>query len=198
MEPKPNYRKLCKRYDVPGESHFLTFSCFQRMPLLSKERAQVWMIDALEAGCKGKQFDLWAYVIMPEHVHMVILPLNGTSISTILSSLKQPVAKRAIHWLRQNSPEFLGSLVDTQPSGKTTHRFWQRGGGYDRNLRSVSDIYEKIEYTHHNPVRRGLVSKPEDWHWSSARAWKTGEDVPMAVSRSTVPTLVVGGDWKCE
>ena len=81
-------------------------------------------------------------------------------------------------------------MADVQPSGKVTHRFWLRGGGYDRNLRSVSDVHEKIQYIHANPVRRGLVVNPEDWLWSSARAWLCNVDEPIGIDRDSVPPLV--------
>jgi putative transposase len=59
-------------------------------------------------------------------------------------------------------------------------------------LRSVADIHQKIAYVHANPVRRGLVECPEDWPWSSGRAWQTGEDHPIAIDRGSLPTLQEG------
>ncbi len=52
--------------------------------------------------------------------------------------------------------------------------FWQRGGGYDRNIVTESELFEKVEYIHQNPVRRGLVKRSTDWPWSSAR-WYAGD-----------------------
>jgi putative transposase len=148
------------------------------------------MLDSLRLGRDRGQFDLWAYVIMPEHVHLVLWPNDGVKISQILTTLKQSVAKRAILWLRQNSPDFLARLEDVQPSGRRSYRFWQRGGGYDRNLRSISDIHEKVAYIHQNPVRRGLVKVQDDWTWSSARAWITGLDEPIPIDRDSFPMLM--------
>ena len=183
------HRKRCKRYDVEGDAHHLTFSCFHRLPLLSRERSCRWMLQAFQLGREQGKFDLWAYVIMPEHVHVVLLPHRDVSISQILSTLKQSVSKRALLWLRQHSPDFLPRLQDIQPNGKRSYRFWQRGGGHDRNLRTVSDIYEKIEYVHNNPVRRELVVGPEAWPWSSCHAWETGTDEPIPIDRESLPTL---------
>jgi len=145
------------------------------------------MLDALVLGRQQDEYDLWAFVVMPEHVHVVLLPRPGVKISQILTTLKQSVSKRALCWLCQNCPEFVARLEDVRPNGKRAYRFWQRGGGYDRNLRTVADIYEKIEYIHGNPVRRGLVAHPEAWPWSSARAWATGEDDPIALDRQSLP-----------
>ncbi len=189
---EPYHRKRCKRYDIDGDAHHLTFSCFQRLPLFSKDRTRNWMLQALQLGREKSQYDLWAYIIMPQHVHVILLPHLGVKMSAILTTIKQSVAKRALLWLQNNAPQFLVQLEDIQPNGNRSHRFWQRGGGYDRNLRSVSDIYEKIEYVHENPVRRELCLKPEEWAWSSCRAWETGEDIPIPIDRNTLPPLNPG------
>jgi hypothetical protein len=56
---------------------------------------------------------------------------------------------------------------------RVRHRFWQPGGGYDRNITSAAALRWMIDYIHANPVRRGLVSRAEDWEWSRAR-WYAG------------------------
>ena len=149
------------------------------------------MLDALQSGREQGKFLLWAYAIMPEHVNLVLLPQPRTMISQILSALKQPVSKRALIWLRRYAPEFLSKLADVQPNGRSAYRFWQRGGGYDRNLRTVADIYEKIEYVHNNPVRRGLVRCARDWPWSSSQAWETASDMPIAIDRHSLPLFTL-------
>ncbi len=187
----PPHRKTRRTFDVPGDAHFLTFSCFRRLPLFSSDRSRGWMIGAIRQGQDRRLFDLWAYVVMPEHVHLVLFPLEKTPVAGILSALKQSVSKRAILWLEENAPEYLAKLRDSQPNGKTHYRFWQRGGGYDRNLRSVKEIYEKVSYVHQNPVRRGLVESATEWRWSSAAAWKTGVDEPLRIDRESLPSLTV-------
>ena len=189
-----DHRKRRKVYDREGDAHFLTFSCYRRLPLFSKERTCQWMIDAIKLSRQKNAFDLWAWVIMPEHVHLVLLPRDGVRISSVLTTMKQSVSRRAMHWLRENAPEFLEQMVDKQPNGNSSHRFWQRGGGYDRNLRSTRDVHEKILYVHQNPVARGLKKNPEDYRWSSAEAWKSGSDEPISIDRGSVPTLSVTED----
>ena len=69
-----------------------------------------------------------------------------------------------------------------KPDGRHSLRFWQRGGGYDRNLWSAREIRRKIDYIHANPVRHGLVARPEDRPWSSWRAWRAGTDEPVPMT----------------
>ena len=181
------HRKLCKRWDAPWTAHFLTFSCFGRQPFLSGKRSPQWMIDAVEAARTRHPFDLWGYVIMLEHVHLLILPHEGAPISRILYGIKKPVTTWALAFARKHAPHFLPRMLDVQPNGRQAHRFWQRGGGYDRNMRSPPEIYEKLRYIHGNPVSRGLVGEAEAWAWSSARAWATGVDEPLAIDRASFP-----------
>lgn len=93
------------------------------------------MAHAIELARGKHEFDLWAYVFMPEHVHLVILPNRAEyDVSAILSTIKQSVSKRAIHWVKRNAPSYLPRMTERRPGGRTTLRFWQAGGGYDRNL----------------------------------------------------------------
>ena len=74
MESPSPHRKRVKHFDIPGHAHLLTFSCFRRMPFLSKDRTRRWFLEALGAARSALEFDLWAWVIMPEHVHLLIYP----------------------------------------------------------------------------------------------------------------------------
>jgi REP element-mobilizing transposase RayT len=68
------YRKLSPRYNDAGHTHALMFSCFRRQPFLSKDRSRQWMVDAIQRARETHRFHLWAWVIMPEHVHLLICP----------------------------------------------------------------------------------------------------------------------------
>ena len=181
-------RKTRRRYNVPGEAHALTFSCFHRQAFLSRDRTRDWLLAAMDTARRRLRFDLWAYVIMPEHVHLLILPLDDPySISRILSGIKTPVARRAVAYVRKHRPAGLGRMRDAQPNGKVSYRFWQRGGGYDRNLTAPSIIHAEIDYIHANPVRRGLVEHPADWPWSSARHFEGQSDVRLVPDVESIP-----------
>ena len=181
-------RKRCKRYNERGHAHFLTFSCFRRQPFLTKDRTRGWMIEAINLSRDRHQFDLWAYVIMPEHVHLILFPrFDDYDISRILSTLKQPVAKRAWLFVRKEAPLFLDRMTDRQPNGKSTIRFWQRGGGYDSNLWNPKPIWEAIDYVHNNPVKRGLCQSAEQWRWSSAADYMELGAGPVSIQRELLP-----------
>jgi putative transposase len=182
--------KTCRRYNDPGHAHSLTFSCFRGRAFLSKDRTCTWLVEALAVARDRLHLDLWAYVIMPEHCHVLVFPREREySISRVLQAIKLPVTRRAKSYLGQTAPDALRLMRDEQPSGKLCYRFWQRGGGYDRNLMEPEAIHAEIEYIHANPVRRGLVAAAEQWRWSSA-AWYAGVgDAPLVPDAGSIPAL---------
>jgi len=169
-----------RSYNLIGHAHELTFSCFRRLSLLNRDRTRRWFVDAMDAARGKHSLSLWAYVIMPEHVHVLLWPrLPGYEVRLIRTSLKVPVQRRALRFLRQQAAGFLERLKDVQPNGEVHYRFWQRGGGYDRNVTESDTLLHMIEYIQNNPVRRGLVQKATDWVWSSARFYDGEHRVPI-------------------
>jgi putative transposase len=80
-------------------------------------------------------------------------------------------------------------MADVQSDGKKVLRFWQRGCGYDRNIFSIEELHEKIQYIHKNPLRRELVESPKQWPWSSWRAWNENVNEPIEIDRESLPPL---------
>ena len=120
-------------------------------------------------------FQLWAYVFMPEHVHLLVLPNRSEyKMSAILQAVKEPVGRKAIKFLREHAPEWLPRIT-VKHGQRLERRFWQAGGGFDNHATDPRVILAMIEYIHGNPVRRGLVNQPEDWKWSSA-GWFEGKN----------------------
>ena len=118
---------------------------------------------------------------MPEHVHLLVWSERfDYDIALFRREVKSPVARKGIAYLEQHSPDLLEKV--TRQRGKRVERlFWQQGGGYDRNLDNTKTIKKAMDYIHLNPVRRGLVERPEDWAWSSARWYRDGVDGPCVV-----------------
>ena len=105
----------------------------------------------------------------------------------ILASIKKPVGRKAIEFLKQRAPAFLEKLT-VRNQNRVYHRFWQAGPGYDANLYEPKAVYDAIDYIHNNPVRRGLVAHATDWLWSSARDW-AGLGHPYITVDRTLPPL---------
>jgi len=165
------HRKTCVRFNERGHAHALTFSCDGGEPLLQSRAACDLLIVALAAARRRHRFDIWAYVIMPEHVHLLVWPKEQSySISRILLGIKRPVSYHA----RQQG--LCGG-----------EHFWLPGGGFDRNISSAKAVHAEIDYMHSNPVRRGLCVEPAQWRYSSAGFWAGLAEVPLVMDRTVPP-----------
>ncbi len=164
-----------------GHAHELTFSCYHSYPFLKAERCCSWLSQAIDESRRVFGYQLWAYVFMPDHVHLIILPhAENQDIASIRRAIKAPVGRQAIEYLVENSPEWL-SKVTRQRGKKTERLFWQSGGGYDRTIFVPKTLYSMIDYIHANPVRKNLVEHPNEWKWSSAAWYECHSETPIAV-----------------
>lgn len=177
------FKRRHRRNDnEPGHAHELTFSCYHGFRFLEKDRCRNWLIDAIDRAREELEFDVWAYVFMPEHVHVIVYPWRETyDIAEIRSRIKLPVSRKALAFLRREAPEWL-ARIRVRKGREVRYQFWRKGGGYDRNVTEPATLETMIEYIHLNPVRRGLVERARDWKWSSA-AWFEGTgDSPLRLN----------------
>ena len=164
--------RMLHRIEHPGQGRYLTFSCYQRLPLLNNPLIKDAFIDRLAMVRNTLNFPLYAYVVMPEHVHLLLSTGNPQlTVTRILNALKSQFGQQVIRRWRHLRATTLTEKI-TDPQGIS--HFWQTGGGYDRNIVSDSEWLEKINYIHENPVQRGLVKIAVEWQWSSAR-WYAGD-----------------------
>jgi putative transposase len=160
-------------FNIPGHAHELTFGCFHGFDFLSKQRTCEWLAESIDNARRKLGFSLWAYVFMPNHVHLIVHSARADyDIAEWLKEIKLPVSRKAIAHLRRYSPAWLERIKQVRGK-RTEYHFWQRGGGYDRNITDPTTLEKMIEYLHLNPVRKELVIRAVDWHWSSAR-WFAG------------------------
>jgi putative transposase len=177
---KELHRKEKKTYNRPGDAHYLTFSCNHYMPLLCKERSCLWLVEAIQKAKQKYKFDIYAYVIMPDHVHIMICPKEKECrVENILAAIKNPVSRRAKQYLMDIEANELLEKLTICRGDKKVFRFWLPGGGYDKNICRMKGIEAVIEYIHGNPMRKGYVEKPTDWIWSSVRYWAGMNNIPL-------------------
>jgi len=148
-----------KRYQTSGSYHFLTFSCYRRLPYLDDDRERSTFLEELEKLRSRHQLYVFGYVLMPEHVHLLVSEPKLHSLAVTLNVLKHETSQR---------------LKGVRP------QFWQRRY-YDFNVLTHRKFVEKLRYIHRNPVERGLVDNPQDWPWSSYRHWLTGEQSQVEI-----------------
>ena len=164
--------KSLKRRYGQGDLHFLTFSCYRRLPLLGTRRARDRFLHALEIVRERYKFSVVGFVVMPEHGHLLITePAVGTP-SLVLKVLKQRVSRDLRRKRRRVPPGQLRLAFAKE--GTKLPRFWQPRF-YDFNVWSGKKLREKLQYMHVNPIIRGLVTHPKHWPWSSWSFYMNGE-----------------------
>src|SRR6266704_911862 len=142
------------RYHSSGQSHFVTFCCYHRRRLFTTDESRRIFESALERVRRSYRLYVYGYIVMPEHVHLLLSEPQEDTLADALKSLKQGVSRRLI---------------------SDADHFWQERY-YDLNIRNYPQFVEKLRYIHRNPVKAGLCERPEDWEWSSFRHHATGAE----------------------
>lgn len=140
------------RFHVSGQSHFVTFGCYHRHTFLAAAENAIAFESALERVRASFDLCVYGYVVMPDHIHLLLSEPRIRTLADVLKSLKQGVSRRLI---------------------ANAEHFWQKRY-YDFNVRNEAQFCEKLRYIHRNPVQRGLCERPEDWPWSSFLHYATG------------------------
>ena len=146
-----------RRFHESGQSHFITFSCYRRQANFANPAIYELFPVCLEDMRRRFQMRIYGYVVMPEHVHLLVSEPDRGTLAEAIHYLKLFFTKR----LHLSSVPQHGS-------------FWQKRY-YDRNVRDAREFTVKLRYMHRNPVKRGLVNDPADWPWSSFRHYGFGE-----------------------
>ena len=156
-----------RHYDHLGTARFVTFCCYYRQPSLLLPGAMTAVIAELGNVRTKHQFRILGYVLMPDHVHLVLHPPDDMRLGLVIREIKSRSAKR-----------YFAATPIGKPGGARV--FWQRRC-YDHNCRTPEAVREKIRYCHNNPVQRGLVAEPSEWVWSSYNWYRGRRDVPLVV-----------------
>ena len=199
--------KRLKRYYGAGHLHFVTCSCYQRRPLLGRARTRNLFVRILGEARDRYRFSLVGYVVMPDHIHLLMSEPEVGTPSVVMQVLKQRVSRRlrrkppTLQTTKGGPPTAKGGPPTAKggaPDGRQLRlwddeapelpRFWQRRF-YDFNVWSHKKRREKLDYMHSNPVKRGLVRRPQDWPWSSY-AFYAGEDPTLRKAKGGAPTPV--------
>jgi len=177
-----------RRIDEYGHTHFVTVSCYRRLQFFRHDAVKRVLVAGMHQTREKLGIRWLGYVIMPEHVHLLVFPTllhsdDFVPISTVLHDLKQyagrhgKAALRCI-WADRGS---LGTRpMDAWARGTGPKPFW-KPRAYDFNVVHERALHQKLDYIHKNPVTRGLADHPEQWHWSSYRYYELADESIIAM-----------------
>ena len=153
---------------------FVTFSVYRRRQLLDLDQPKRivlgrlnHLLDSMDAKCVG-------FVLMPDHVHALLWLPQPTDLTRMLHGWKRMSSFKIRRWYEEHAPRYFTDFG----RGK---RFWQPKS-YTFHVYTEHKLREKLTYMHLNPVRAGLVAKPEDWAWSSARWYARQQSVGVPIT----------------
>jgi len=172
-----------RRYDVPGHIHFWTISCYRRLSFFWHDAMKRLVVDGLRLLQTDLKVCLIAYVVMPDHVHFIVLPharatAEPIPISVVLHRFKKHVgieAKACLRRIWRRKGRLWADPLNQWATGAYPRQVVLNTRGYDFNITEHGTLLEKIDYCHKNPITRGLVESPEQWRWSSYRFYERND-----------------------
>jgi putative transposase len=153
--------------DSPG--YYLTAVAKNRLPVLRSDKIKSVACSALNEARRSGKFSLYAYVVMPDHIHVVTD--SALRPSKILQFINGITARRIIDYLKEhNYQDSLKKLRHEIRSRRYSYSLWDHHPDA-RLLLTEEMLMQRVHYTHQNPVRAELVERAEDYRWSSVRCW---------------------------
>ena len=179
------------RFSGGKDLHSLTFSCYHRQPLFNNAGHCDLFLQILERVRRRYRLVVLGYVVMPEHVHLLVSEPQRATLSTAIQALKLGVV-RSLEGCTVPRPRKTGETWGTPSVGdsRRSNRFWQ-ARFYDFNVWTEKKRIEKLRYIHRNPVARGLVESPEQWPWSSFRWYSSVEAGPVKMNDTDILVMTI-------
>jgi putative transposase len=146
------------RYHHTGDLHFITISCYRHTNILGTKAARNTLQKILEETRQKYNFQILGYVFLSNHIHLLISEPENAQLSTAIQVMKQ-------RFSRTRKEEFV----------------WEPRY-HDFNVFTESKRIEKLRYMHRNPIKAGLTEQPDQWPWSSYRAYANDEPHPVQIT----------------
>ena len=184
---------MSSKYQIKDQNaaHYLTMTIIGWIDIFTRKNYRDIVLDSLIYCQKEKGLDIYGYVIMSNHLHLIARAKDGFSLSDIIRDFKKYTSKQLILAI-QNEPEsrrewMLGifAMAGKTDSNNKEFKVWKQDN-HAIEVYSNEFIVEKLDYLHNNPVRAGIVEKPEDYLYSSARNYADMEGL-LEIVRLTRP-----------
>jgi REP element-mobilizing transposase RayT len=172
------------RFHIAGHIYYITTVVYDRLPIFTRPSFIIPLIDSLNFYRHKRAFKLLGYVIMPDHIHLIIWPFGASTVSDIMRDYKKFTS---VHLIRQAEVENVGDWLAAfqqagEETGRSDNKVWQ-DSYWDENVYSEGFLYQKLNYVHRNPLRTDLVEHLVDYPYSSYRNYEFGEEWLIEIDR---------------
>ena len=169
---------------VPGVAlYYFTFAVVEWLPIFIDETACKIITDSLSFCIQNKGLRVNAFVIMPTHLHAILFDaeFHAEHLKHTLDDMRKFTGRQLLDHAAEHLPKSFTEEFQKHAGGDRERRFWQ-ATQHPVGIFSNKFWKQKMDYLHDNPCRKGLVTSPEDWRFSSARYWLTGEKNDVQLS----------------
>ena len=173
-----------QRFQIEGHVYYITTVVYGRLPIFTRPSFILPLLDSLNFYRHKQDFKLLGYVVMPDHVHLILWPFGPATVSEIMRDYKKFTSTRITRQAKVEQIEAWTSAFGRagKETGRSHNKVWQ-DSYWDVNIYSERLLRQKLNYLHRNPVRAGLAEKPEDYVYSSYRNYVLGEDWLIEIDR---------------
>jgi putative transposase len=159
-------------------AYFITCSIVNKIPLFKEPSYRQIVLDSLAYLRDHKATRLNAFVVMSTHLHTILWPQVGVDISNVMRDFKRhtsrSISREVANCKDDDSLQAFAAARSSFRGERADYQVWEQSS-HPEAIYDDDFARQKIEYIHNNPVKAGLVSKAEDWPYSSARAYLLGE-----------------------
>jgi putative transposase len=175
------------RFHVEGHVYYITSVTYNRLPIFTRPSFIIPLIDSLNFYRHKHEFKLLGYVVMPDHIHLLIWPFGESTVSDVMRDYKEFTAKRIVRQAEvEGIEEWIAAFRKAgQDTGRSNNKVWQ-DSYWDTNIYTERFLRQKLNYIHRNPVQTGLVQQPEDYAYSSYRNYVLEEECLIEIDRDWI------------
>jgi REP element-mobilizing transposase RayT len=163
------------RFHPEGAPFYVTFTVVDWLPVFVSEAACEIITDSLNFCHQRKGLRTNAYVIMPTHMHAIFFheSFQAKALEQVLTDMRKFTGRQLADFCQQHMPRSFALVLHEGAGEDRERRFWQ-ATRHPEQIEKEPFWQAKIDYLHANPVRKGLVTQPEHWRFSSAHYWRHG------------------------
>ncbi|MCP4360455.1 MAG: transposase [Chloroflexi bacterium] len=173
-----------KHIYIEGYIYYITINVYKRLNLFVRPSFVILLYDSLNFYRYKQQFKLLGYVILPDHLHLLIWPYGKANVSDIMRDFKTFTSKRIIKQAEvENRQDLLEAFQKAgAKTGRSDNKVWQ-DNFWDKLVYSEKFLRQKLNYIHRNPVRAGLVDDVAAYPYSSYRNYEFDDNVLIEINK---------------
>lgn len=159
-----------KHFVIEGHIYYVTTNVYNRLPIFTRPSFIIPLLDSLNYYRYQHHCKLLGYVIMPDHIHVILFPIGESQLGDFMRDFKRFTSGRLVRQVKvEGITEWSNAFAKAgEATNRGENKVWQ-DDYWDKNIYSEKFLRQKLNYIHRNPVRANLVAEPDGYPYSSYR-----------------------------